>query len=117
MADIECTQVGQVDRVMVRGVLDEDHLNRLATTISTLRQKKSKKLLLIGGEVDRIELRHLELLAKAIKNYRVFGGIFSLAEWNDDFEKHIRNATWYKYVNVFKTEQEALQFLEPDHRK
>lgn len=113
MADITCARVEDTDLLMFQGGLDDATLEELNRTISRLRRQGSRKILLRGDHVSHIQTGRLERLARPIRVYRGTGGVIALAGFTESSLDAIRRASWYRYLNVFRTGEEAWQFLNP----
>ena len=107
---------GTIDWLSLSGPFTDEDVGDLAKTISNLRQQGSTRLVLLGEQVTQISARKWQTLAAAMRNYRKLGGIILLAEFQDSLVKIIQGATWRKYVNIFKTREEASSFLDQEAR-
>lgn len=114
MADITCTRAEDTDLLIFQGGLDDATLEELTRTISLLRQQGSRKILLRGENVNHIQTGRLEMLARPIRVYRGTGGVIALAGFTDSTLDAIRRASWFRYLNVFRTGEEAWRFLNPN---
>ncbi|GEM_PF-3215293 len=101
------------DHLILQGRLDDTTLEELTRTISRLRQQGSRKMLLQGENIRYIQTQHLEKLARPIRVFRSTGGVIALAGFSPATLDAIRRASWYRYLNVFRTREEAWQFLNP----
>ena len=113
MGQAQESREGNVDLISLQGILDEDAILDLRRAISTLRRRGSQKILLLGGGIERVEIKGLELARGAIRLFRHLNGIVALADCRERDRRVLERSSWYKYLNVFKTRQEALAFLDP----
>ena len=113
MAEITCTRTENTDHLILQGRLDDTTLEDLTQTISRLRQQGSRKMLLQGDNVRSIQTQNLEKLARPIRVYRSTGGVIALAGFSAAALDVLRRASWYRYLNIFRTREEAWQFLNP----
>lgn len=102
-----------IDEVTLTGRLRDEGVLELGETIAGLRQKGSRKLILLGGAVEGVSVRHWLPLLVPVKNYRALGGIIVLAGFDPRHLRPMRSASWFRHVNVFDTREEAYSFLDP----
>ncbi|RJP23445.1 MAG: hypothetical protein C4527_20285 [Candidatus Omnitrophota bacterium] len=114
MAELTFARNGEIDIITLTGVVKENDLIQLAKTISTLRQQGCMNIIWNGKGIDRIAVRDLEILANPIRIFRNVGGKFALAEFEDRNLSMIQRTSWKKFLNIFKTETEAITFLDPN---
>lgn len=113
MPEISYERVGNVDILSLGEDWNDDDLEKLVEIISTMRQQGSRHILLLGNNIKRIRSSRLEELTLPIRIFRGIGGKFAVAEFGDAAIRQLRSATWYRFLNVFHTKEEALQFLNP----
>jgi len=113
MTQIQCLREGNVDLLQIEGVLDDEALENLGKTISTLRQQGSKKILWLGTGLEKAELRDSLRLLSPIRIFCRMGGKIALAEFGGKTLDIMLRTVWRRYLNVFKTKEEALSFLDP----
>ncbi len=114
MGELKYSNQGEIDLLAFPNDLNDDTLDALRRTISTLRQQGCQKLVLVGKEIERITSHNLEIPAGAIRIFRTMEGKITLAEFPENVLQLIRRVSWYKYLNVFKTIPEAITFLDPE---
>ncbi len=113
MSNICHTFENESDVLTIEGELDNSALDSLGKSITDLRQKGSTRILLLGNGLNRIRAEHLEELALPVRIFRGIGGIIALAEFDKKVLRQFRNASWYRYLNVFNDKKDAFQFLNP----
>jgi len=111
MTEIAYIREREIDILSLAKDLKDSSIEELAQTISTLRQQGSQRLLLLGQAGCRVHTNHLEDLALPMRVFRETGGIVAVAEFDSTAQRQLRSASWYRYLNVFRTREEALQFL------
>ncbi|MEW6234048.1 MAG: hypothetical protein AB1656_01555 [Candidatus Omnitrophota bacterium] len=113
MTRIQCLREGNVDLLLLEGVLDDEALENMGKTISALRQQGSKKILWLGTGLEKIETRESLRLISPVRIFCRMGGKIALAEFGGKPLDIILKTAWRRYLNVFKTKEEALSFLDP----
>ncbi len=111
MTEIAYIREREIDILSLAKDLKDSSIEELAQTISTLRQQGSQRLLLLGQPGCRVRTNCLEDLALPMRIFRGTGGIVAIAEFDSTAQRQLRSASWYRYLNVFRTREEALQFL------
>lgn len=101
----------KIDIIEVQGTLDDEAVEHLRAAISTLRQQGSAKILWLGRVTERIQTSQLENLTTPIKIFRQMGGILALAEFQVTHLRLFQRMIWYRYLNIFKEQEEAMRFL------
>lgn len=111
ISGISCAREGDTDMISFEGDLDEALLDKLGQTISTLRQQGSRRILIRGKNIRRIRSQDIEKLALPIRIFRGTGGIIALAEFGKEAIRQLRAASWFRYLNVFQSFEEAMIFF------
>lgn len=113
MSELVYKQEFEMDIFELKGEIDDNILLELKTSISKIRQQGSRKILCVGKEVTGISTRRLNALQTPVKVFCNMGGKIALAGFDEKFVDKIKTTQWYRYINVFKTEEEAMIFLNP----
>ncbi|MGI6455159.1 MAG: STAS domain-containing protein [bacterium] len=113
MATITNNHEEGIDIIFLEGVLDDESLLQLRDMITTLRQQKSTRLMIQGEGLEKIDSHRLEVLNSSIRIYREMMGIIVLTGFPQKELDRIRRSSWYRYLNIFKTREEARNFLLP----
>jgi len=116
MAELSCTQEGDIDLIRLTGVIDTETLMVLRQTISTLRQQGCKKIVWLGNDIQIPADARLELLEGSWRIFRNMGGKIALAEFSEPHLRILERTSWHKYLNIFKTGMEAKAFLDPQSK-
>ncbi len=115
MGELNYRREGNIDIVNLTGIIEEKDLIQLAKTISTLRQQGSTNILWLGKGIEKIATRDLDSPMNPMRIFRSMGGKIAVAEFEEKHLKIIERTSWKKYLNIFRTENEAKTFLDPQH--
>lgn len=113
MSNFSYTQENSIDIIRLEGEMNEDTLYSLKDMISNLRQQGSTHLLIIGSDLKDLKTRDLTPLTSPIRIYRQIGGKIALAAFDSNHIQQLRRTLFYRFLNVFQTEEEARNFLKP----
>lgn len=116
MAEIECLKEHNIDLALVKGSWTDADMIPLAQFIAAKRQQGCKRLLFLGHETTSIQANDWALLLGPIRIFRSLGGILAFAEFNHAHETLIKNTSWRRHINLFRTKEEAFMFLQPKNR-
>ncbi len=114
MAEFSCERHGSTDIITIAGVLGDEEAIQLKNAVSTLRQQGSTKIILSGKSIEQISASNLNEIARPIRVFRNMGGKVALAGCSEETLKVMDRLSWFRYLNVFQTEEEAKRFLEPE---
>jgi len=103
--EIEDKIVAHID-----GRLDAPSAPTLEKTINSLIDDGKLKLVLDFSKVDYLSSAGMRLLLSASKKAKSKGGNLVIFSVHDDVMDIIKLAGFDKILNIYKTEQEALQF-------
>lgn len=110
--EIVCSNHEGIDRIEVRGQLDTDASLQLAQTISQLRRQGDGLLLWVGPQLTKVYTQQTNCLVRPLSLLRHFGGRIALADFQPQVLREIKRSPWHRFLNIFTTESEALQFLQ-----
>ncbi|MBN2327614.1 MAG: hypothetical protein JXR73_10710 [Candidatus Omnitrophica bacterium] len=113
MSNLSCSRIRSVDIVQLHDDLDPGAVEELARTISSLRRRGGRRILLLGGRLRRISSDCLERLSLPIRVFCRAGGRIALAEFSPYNLKKLQSTSWRRLLNTFHTQNEALHFLSP----
>ncbi|MDP8245933.1 MAG: hypothetical protein P9L94_17760 [Candidatus Hinthialibacter antarcticus] len=95
----------------IDGELDAEAITEVERTISLIRSQGSVDLLWIGEGLGHVQTQELNRLTRTFRIYRQMGGRIVLAAFPEPALRAIERTTWKRFINVFKTVEDAKIFL------
>ncbi len=115
MTEIQQRHEKGIDIVEISEILDDHQMQALAQTISTLRQQGSQRILCLAHRLHKVQCTDLNSLKSPVKIFSQTGGKITFAELDEKFRRQFEKTSWYRFLNFFKTREEAFSFLDPHH--